>query len=47
VGCRKSTTIGESTSGKSLAIGIVLGNSTEVRMGSTYGQGESGKREGK
>jgi hypothetical protein len=51
VGCRKSITIGESTSGKSsdhqawksLAIGMVLGNGTEVRMGNTYGQGESGR----
>jgi hypothetical protein len=39
-------TIGESTSGKSLAIDMVLGNDTEVRMGNTYGHGESG-REGK
>jgi hypothetical protein len=44
-------TIGESTSGKLLdcwawklsAIGMVLGNGTEVRMGNTYGQGESGR----
>jgi hypothetical protein len=51
VGHRKSTTIGESTSvkslgrqaWKSLAIGVVLGNGTEVRMGSTYGQGEIGR----
>jgi hypothetical protein len=47
VGCGKLTTIGESTSGKSSAIGIVLGNGTEVRMGSIYGQGESGRGEGK
>jgi hypothetical protein len=48
-------TVGESTSGKSSdrrawklsAIGMVLGNGTEVRMGSTYGQGESGRGEGK
>jgi hypothetical protein len=51
VGCRKLTTIGELTSGKSsdrrawrsLAISMVLGNGTEVRMGNTYGQGESGR----
>jgi hypothetical protein len=44
-------TIGESTSGKSSdhqawrssAIGTVIGNCTEVRIGSTYGQGESGR----
>jgi hypothetical protein len=44
-------TIGESTSGKSLdrrawkssATGMVLGNGTEVRMGNTYGQRESGR----
>jgi hypothetical protein len=55
VGCEKSTTIGESISGKSSdywawklsAIGMVLGNGTEVRMGNTYGQGESGRGEGK
>jgi hypothetical protein len=55
VGCGKSTTIGESTSGESLdswawkssAIGMVLGNGTEVRMGNTNGQGESGRGEGK
>jgi hypothetical protein len=46
-----STTIGESTSGKSSdhqawrssAIDTVLGNDTEVSVGSTYGQGESGR----
>jgi hypothetical protein len=32
---------------KSLAIGMVLGNGTEVRMRNTYGQGESGREEGK
>jgi hypothetical protein len=44
-------TIDESTSGespdcqawKSSAISMVLGNGTEVRMGNTYGQGESGR----
>jgi hypothetical protein len=44
-------TISESTSGKSSdhqawrssAIGTVLGNDTEVRIGSTYGQEESGR----
>jgi hypothetical protein len=48
-------TIGESTSVKSSdrwtwklsAIGMVLGNSTKVRIGNTYGQGESGRGEGK
>jgi hypothetical protein len=48
-GCGKSTTIGESTSGKSLdrrawkllALGMVLGDGKEVRRGSTYEQGES------
>jgi hypothetical protein len=46
-------TIGESTSGKlsdgwvwkSLAVGMVLGNGTEVRIGSTYEQGESSRGE--
>jgi hypothetical protein len=46
-------TIGESTSEKSLdgwawklsAVGIVLGNGIEVRMGSTYEQGESSRGE--
>jgi hypothetical protein len=55
VGHRKSTTIGELTSvksldcqaWKSLAIGMVLGNGTEMRMGNTYGQGESGRGKGK
>jgi hypothetical protein len=55
VGCRKLMTIGESTSGmssdcqawKSSAIGMVLGDGTEVRMGSTYEQGESRRGEGK
>jgi hypothetical protein len=48
-------TIGESTSGKSLdhraweslALGMVLGDGTEVRMGNTYEQVESGRGEGK
>jgi hypothetical protein len=48
-------TISELTSGKSSdcrawklsAIGMVLGNGAEVRMGNTYGQGESGRGEGK
>jgi hypothetical protein len=31
----------------SLAVGMVLGNGTKVRMGSTYKQGESGRGEGK
>jgi hypothetical protein len=41
----KSLTIGESTSGKSSAIVIVLENSTEVRRVNTYTyeQEESGK----
>jgi hypothetical protein len=43
VGVGKSTIIGESTSGKSSAIGMVLGDGTEVRMGNTYGQGGSGR----
>jgi GTP-binding protein EngB required for normal cell division len=43
VGVGKSTIIGESTSGKSSAIGMILGDATEVRMGNTYGQGESGR----
>jgi hypothetical protein len=55
VGCGKSMAVSESTSGESsdhwawklLAIGMVLGNGTEVRMGNTYGQGESGRGEGK
>jgi hypothetical protein len=45
----KLTTIGESTPRKSLdgrawkssAVGVFLGNGTEVRMGSIYKQGES------
>jgi hypothetical protein len=53
VGRGKSTTIGESTSGKSSdgrawkssTVGMVLGNGTEVRMGSTYEQGESSRGE--
>jgi hypothetical protein len=44
-------TIGESTSGKlsdhqvwkSPALGVVLGDGTEVRRGNTYEQGESGR----
>jgi hypothetical protein len=51
----KSTTIGESTSGrssghrawKSSALGMVLGDGTEVSRGSTYEQGESGRGEGR
>jgi hypothetical protein len=50
-GCGKSTTVGESTSGKSLdhqarklsALGIVLGYGTEMRRGNTYEQVESGR----
>jgi hypothetical protein len=34
---------GESTSGKSSALGVVLGNGTEVRRENTYAQGESGR----
>jgi hypothetical protein len=51
----KSTTFGESTSGnlldrqawKLLALGVVLGDGTEVRRGNTYEQGESGRGEGR
>jgi ABC-type protease/lipase transport system fused ATPase/permease subunit len=51
VGCGKSTTIGESASGKSSgprvwklsAVGMVVLNGTEVRMWNTDGQGESGR----
>jgi hypothetical protein len=47
--------IGELTSGKSsghwawksLALGMVLGDGTEVNKGSTYKQGESGRGEGR
>jgi hypothetical protein len=54
-GTQEVDDIGESTSGKLLdhwawklsAIAMVFGNDTEVRMGNTYGQGESGKGEGK
>jgi hypothetical protein len=54
-GCRKSITIGESTSGKSsdyqawksLALGVVLGDGIEVRRWNTYKQGESGRGEGR
>jgi hypothetical protein len=54
VGCRKSTTIGESASGKSLdpqvwkssAVGMVVVNGTEVRMWNTDGQGEIVRGEG-
>jgi hypothetical protein len=50
-GSGMSTTIGESTSGKSSdhrawkssAIGMVLGYGTEVRRGNTYEQVESGR----
>jgi hypothetical protein len=50
-----STTISESTSGKSSdcrawklsALGVVLGDGTEVRRGNTYEQGESGRGEEK
>jgi hypothetical protein len=48
-------TFGEPTSGKlldyqawkSLALGVVLGDGTEVRRWNTYAQGESGRGEGK
>jgi hypothetical protein len=48
-------TIGESTSGKSsdhwawksLALGVVLGDGTEVRRGNTYKQVGSARGEGK
>jgi hypothetical protein len=43
VGVGKSTIIGESTSGKLSAIGMILGDGTEVRMGNKYGQGGSGR----
>jgi hypothetical protein len=39
----KLLTSGESTSRKSSALGVVPGHGTEVRMGNTYGQGESGR----
>jgi hypothetical protein len=53
VGCGKSTTIGELASGKSLghwawkssALGMVIGNGTEVGMWNTNGQGEIVRRE--
>jgi hypothetical protein len=55
VGCGRSTTIGESASGKlfgpqvwkSLAVGMVVVNGTEVRMWNTDGQGEIVRGEGK
>jgi hypothetical protein len=37
---------GELTFGKSSAIGMILGDGTEVRMGNTYGQGEVGDERG-
>jgi hypothetical protein len=51
VGCGKSTTIGELTSGKSSdgrtwklsAIGIIIGSGAEVMMWNTDGQGKSGR----
>jgi hypothetical protein len=51
VGCRKSTTIGELTSGKSSdsqarkssAIGIIIGSGAEVMVWNTDGQGKSGR----
>jgi hypothetical protein len=54
-GEQKSTTSGESTSRKSsdrwvwksLAIGVVPGDGTEMRGGNTYEQGESGRGEGR
>jgi hypothetical protein len=30
-----------------LALGMVIGDGTEVRRGNTYEQGESGRREGR
>jgi hypothetical protein len=55
VGVGKLTTVGELTSGKSsdcqtwksLALGMVLGDGTEVSRGSTSEQGKSRRREGK
>jgi hypothetical protein len=51
----KSMTISELTSGKSSdhrawkssALGVVLGDGTEVRRGNTYEQVENGREEGK
>jgi hypothetical protein len=51
----KSMTISKLTSGKSSdcrawkssALGVVLGDGTEVRRGNTYEQGESGRGEGR
>jgi hypothetical protein len=43
----KSTTLGESTTRKSLALGVIPGDGTEVRRGNTYEQGESRRGEGR
>jgi hypothetical protein len=42
----KSSTIGESTSGKSSDMGMVLEDSTEVMRGNTYEQVGSGRDRG-
>jgi hypothetical protein len=42
----KSSTSGGSTSRKSLAVGVIPGDGTEVRKGSTYKQGGVGEERG-
>jgi hypothetical protein len=54
-GERKLSTSGESTSrqsldrraGKSVALDVVPGDGTEMKMGNTYEQGKSGRGEGR
>jgi hypothetical protein len=46
-GEQKLLTSGESMSGKSSALGVILGDGIEVRRWSTYEQGESRRGEGR
>jgi hypothetical protein len=46
-GEQKSSTSGESTSRKSLALGVIPRDGTEMRRGNTYEQGESRRGEGR
>jgi hypothetical protein len=43
---QKSSTSSESTSRKSSAVGVIPGDGTEVRKGSTYKQGGVGEERG-
>jgi hypothetical protein len=42
-----SSKLSDRRAGKSSALGVVPGDGTEVRMGNTYEQGESGRGEGR